>query len=118
MAHPPHITGQLNLFELRSSTPDVDRLVLYALGEFQARGKHLAGRELALDRLRGAFRRASERLSVTEPSDNEIAKSLEHLGAAVRAVPTFVAKHPFKIVISDELADFARSAYQALLTDD
>ena len=48
---------QLNLFDVK--TIEVEKILLYALGEFQSRGKVLADRELALDRLRGAFKRAA-----------------------------------------------------------
>ena len=55
---------QPTLFEeRRDESPDGgERLTLFALGEFQARGLTLANRELPLDRLRGALRRASEAL--------------------------------------------------------
>ncbi|MBA3600154.1 MAG: hypothetical protein H0W45_02780, partial [Acidobacteria bacterium] len=65
---------QPNLFEAESAASDIERILLYALGEFQSRGKVLADRELALDRLRGAFKRAAEKFGMEEFSDEEIAK--------------------------------------------
>jgi hypothetical protein len=87
---------------------DAERIVLYALGDFQARGLALAGRDLPLDRLRGALRRAAEALDAEELEDEQAATALGGLGAAVRRVPTFFAKHPFRVVVSDELAERAR----------
>lgn len=83
---------------------DAERVVLYALGDFQARGLALAGRELPLDRLRGALRRAAEALGVEELEDEQAAAALGSLGATVRRVPTFFAKHPFRVVVREELA--------------
>src|ERR1041384_2416577 len=56
-----------------------EQLLLYALGEFQARGKQLAARELPLDRLRGAIRRATETFDVAELTDEEAAAAFESL---------------------------------------
>ncbi|MCA1850687.1 MAG: hypothetical protein LC672_06485 [Acidobacteria bacterium] len=89
-----------------------ERLVLYALGEFQARGKALAERDLPLDRLRGALRRASEALGVAELSDEEAAAGFETLGAQVRRVPPFVAKHPYRVNVPPAVATRAREFYQ------
>lgn len=83
---------------------DATNLVLYALGDFQARGKVLAGRELPLDRLRGALRRAAESFGVDELDDEQAVSHLGALGAQVRRVPTFFAKHPYRITVSSELA--------------
>ena len=101
---------QPTLFEKRSGEGAVDasRVVLYALGDFQARGLALAGRELPLDRLRGALRRAAEALGVEELEDEQSAAALSSLGATVRRVPTFFAKHPFRVVVREELAERAR----------
>ncbi|HEX8559345.1 MAG TPA: hypothetical protein VF668_14675 [Pyrinomonadaceae bacterium] len=88
-----------------------ESLLLYALGEFQARGKALAGRDLPFDRLRGAFRRAAEALGAAELGDEEAAAALGALGAQVRRVPTFVAKHPFRVVVPDSLAERARAFF-------
>lgn len=87
---------------------DAERVVLYALGDFQARGLALAGRDLPLDRLRGALRRAAEALGVEELEDEQAAAALGSLGATVRRVPTFFAKHPFRVVVREELAERAR----------
>ena len=98
------------LFDAEKTADDVDagRVVLYALGDFQARGLSLAGRDLPLDRLRGALRRAAEAFGVDELGDEEAAAAFGSLGASVRRVPTFFAKHPFRVVVSDELAERAR----------
>ena len=85
--------------------------MLYALGEFQSRGKVLAERELALDRLRGAFKRASEKFEVEEFSDEKIAENLEKLGVKVKKVANFVAKHPFRVTVSIETAERAKFFY-------
>ena len=98
---------QPNLFEVETSAPEIERILLYALGEFQSRGKVLANRELALDRLRGAFKRAAERFGAAEFSDEEITKGLEKLDAKIVQVPSFVAKHPFRITIYQSLANRA-----------
>ena len=87
---------------------DAARLILYALGEFQERGKVLAGRDLPFDRLRGAFRRAAEALGEPELDDEATAAALAALGANVRRVPTFVAKHPFRVVVPQPLAEKSR----------
>ena len=106
---------QPTLFEKQSAHADTERIVLYALGDFQARGKVLAGRDLPLDRLRGALRRASEAHDVEELSDEEAVAAFGQLGADVRRVPPFVAKHPFRVIVSDELAERARRAYEEII---
>ena len=90
---------------------DDERVVLYALGDFQARGKVLAGRDLPLDRLRGAFRRAAEAFGARELGDEEAAAALTSLGANVRRVPNFFAKHPFRVVVPTPLAERARAFF-------
>ncbi len=92
-----------------------EQLALSALGEFQARGKALVDRELPLDRLRGALRRAAETLDVAELSDEAAAAVLDALGAQVRRVPPFVAKHPFRIIVPALLAARAREFYRQQL---
>ncbi len=109
---------QPNLFEAESAASDIERILLYALGEFQSRGKVLADRELALDRLRGAFKRAAEKFGMEEFSDEEIAKGLEKLDAKIIKVPNFVAKHPFRVTIQKDLAEQAKQIYQDSLDDD
>jgi hypothetical protein len=95
----------------KAGEPDAERIILYALGDFQQRGKVLAGRDLPFDRLRGAFRRAAETLGMPELEDEAAATALSALGANVRRVPTFVAKHPFRVVVSDELAEKSRTFF-------
>ncbi len=109
-------TNQPNLFD--TDTIGIEAVLLYALGEFQSRGKVLAERELALDRLRGAFKRAAEKYNLKEFSDEEIAKGLQKLDAKVIKVPNFVAKHPFRITIQIDLAEKAKQIYQETLKDD
>ena len=106
--------SQPNLFE-RHAAGEIDsrEVTLYALGEFQSRGKVLAERELALDRLRGALRRAAEEFNAEELSDEDAARALESLGATVRRVPTFFAKHPFRVVVPQTLAERARAEFEA-----
>ena len=107
---------QSTLFEKRSGgAADASRVVLYALGDFQARGLVLAGRDLPLDRLRGALRRATEAHGVEELSDEEAVAAFRSLGAEVRQVPPFVAKHPFRVIVPEELAERARLAYEEIL---
>jgi hypothetical protein len=108
---------QPNLFESEPKTVDAERLVLYALGEFQARKKELAGRELALDRLRGAFRRAAEQFETEELTDEVLANELEKLGAKVTRRPSFVAKHPFRVIIGEDLANHAAAFYQQAISE-
>lgn len=101
---------QPTFFEKDGSAGETDtsRLVLYALGDFQARGKVLAERDLPFDRLRGALRRAAEVFGADELGDEQAASALTSLGANVRRVPTFVAKHPFRVVVPASLAERAR----------
>jgi hypothetical protein len=94
---------------------DAEQLVLYALGDFQARGKVLAQRDLPLDRLRGALRRASDAHGVEELSDADAVAAFKALGAEVRQVPSFVAKHPFRIIVPTELAERSKLAYREIL---
>lgn len=112
------MNGQPNLFEIETSVPEIEKIALYALGEFQSRGKILAERELALDRLRGAFKRACEKFGTSELSDEKIAENLERLGANVKRVPSFVAKHPFRITASIQLANKAKEFYLESVKND
>ena len=107
---------QPTLFEEREATISTEELVLFALGDFQSRGKQLAERELALDRLLGAFRRAAELPGGRVPEDHEIATTLRELGAQVHEVPTFVAKHPFKVIVPIELAEKSAQFYREKLS--
>ena len=86
-------------------------VLLYALGDFQERGKVLAGRDLPFDRLRGAFRRAAEVFDIAELGDEEAAAALSALGAQVRRVPSFFAKHPFRVVVPAALAERAHAFF-------
>ena len=97
--------------ESKAGEPDTARIILYALGDFQARGKVLAGRDLPFDRLRGAFRRAAEAFGAPKLEDEVVAATLKALGADVRRVPTFFAKHPFRVVVPAPLAEKARSFF-------
>ena len=108
--------NQPTLFE--PNVIEVERLLLYALGEFQARGKILAERQLALDRLRGAFKRAAEKFQTAELSDEKLAETLEKLGARVVRKPSFVAKHPFRVTVSSVLALRAHEFYKQTLEND
>ena len=98
----------------RGGGADAERVVLYALGDFQARGKALAGRDLPLDRLRGALRRAADAFGADELGDEQAAAALSALGASVRRVPAFFAKHPFRVVVPDALAERARDYVKQL----
>lgn len=102
---------QPNLFE--DKTVEIEKILLFALGEFQSRGKVLANRELALDRLRGAFKRAAGEFVAEEFSDERLAAGLEKLGANVKRVPNFVAKHPFRVTIRQSLAERAFEFFKA-----
>jgi hypothetical protein len=108
--------AQPNLFETEKGAAETEKILLYALGEFQSRGKVLAERELPLDRLRGAFKRACEKYGVEEFADEKIAENLEKLGARVKRVPSFVAKHPYKITVLNDLAERAKEFYNQALT--
>lgn len=95
---------------------DDERLVLYALGNFQARGKVLAERDLPLDRLRGALRRATDAFGVEALDDERAVTLLASLGAQVQRRHSFAAKHPYHIIVPQELAERARSAYEQIIT--
>lgn len=91
---------------------DDERVVLYALGDFQSRGKVLIERDLPLDRLRGALKRAAEVFAVEDLDDERAVATLGQLGAQIRRVPTFVAKHPFRVTVPAQLAERARLLYE------
>lgn len=99
----------------KAHTLAAERIVICALGEFQARGKILANRELPLDRLRGALRRAAEAFDVEEMTDEQVATTLDALGASVRQVPSFVSKHPYRIIVHTELAEHAFRVYRGTI---
>jgi histone H3/H4 len=79
-------------------------------------GKVLAERPLPLDRLRGAFKRASEKFQTEELADEKIAETLEKLGARVVRKPSFVAKHPFQVTVNKDLADKAFELYKKTIS--
>jgi hypothetical protein len=108
---------QPTLFERKSGEGIIaeEQVVLYALGDFQARGKILAERDLPLDRLRGALKRACEAFGIDELSDVQSVAAFSALGAKVRQVPSFVAKHPFRVIVPTELAQRAADAYHELV---
>lgn len=102
---------QPTLFDENARAVEIEKVVLYALGDFQSRKKVLADRELALDRLRGAFKRACEKFGIAELGDESLVDALVKLGAKVTEVPPFVAKHPFRVSVPRDLADQAAAAY-------
>ena len=110
--------NQPTLFDVKSANKDIESVLLYALGEFQSRKKILAERELALDRLRGAFKRAAEKFVIEEISDEEIVENLESFGAKVVKLQSFIAKHPYRITVSTELAEKSLEFYKQKLEDD
>ncbi|MDQ1613590.1 MAG: hypothetical protein QOG00_3521 [Pyrinomonadaceae bacterium] len=105
---------QTELFKEQQTTDasHPDQVVLYALADFQLRGKALAERELPLDRLRGALRRAADALGVAELSDEDAAAAIQMLGGRVRRVPPYVAKHPFRVTVPAEVAERAKQFYR------
>ena len=105
------VMNQPSLFESKPENPQIEDVLLYALGDFQSRGLVLAERELPLDRLLGAFKRATEHFQIPELSDEQIAENLEKLGAKINKLPSFVAKHPFRITISENLAKRSNSFF-------
>lgn len=107
--------NQPNLFESKTQNFEAEKIILYALGDFQSRKKVLANRELALDRLRGAFKRACEVFGVGELSDEVLVETLEKLGANVKKRPSFVAKHPFNVTVHNGLAEQALEFYKGEL---
>jgi hypothetical protein len=106
---------QEKLFDSTTEIVSDERIVLYALGEFQARGKVLADRDLPLDRVRGALRRAADAFGIEMPSDERAVAALVSAGALVRRVPSFVAKHPFRVVVPISLAERAREFHQEFI---
>jgi len=101
---------QPKLFEKTSPRTEIENITLYALGDFQSRGKVLAERRVALDRLLGAFKRACEKFGLESLPDERIVESLEKLGAKVERLAGFVAKHPFRVTIPTVLAENARAS--------
>ncbi len=104
--------NQLTLFAVKTDEGETEKVILFALGEFQSRGFELIDRELALDRLRGAFKRAAEKFGYEEFPDEKIADVLKNLGAKIVKVPSYVAKHPFRVTVNHELAVRALEIYR------
>lgn len=103
---------QPKLFEKPAETVDLETVILYALGDFQSRGKVLANRELAFDRLRGAFLRAFQKFGIPEVSDDQVVQTLITLGATVNEIPKFVAKRPFRITVDSKTASAANNLFR------
>ncbi len=103
--------AQKSLFE--TDRADTDIVLLYALGDFQNRGFELIGRRLPLDRLLGAFKRGFEQFGVEEISDDKIAEGLKRLGAKIEKVPSYVAKHPFRVTVYEQLATKSLEIYKS-----
>ena len=110
--------NQPKLFDPQTENAEIEKVLLYALGEFQARKKVLAERELALDRLRGAFKRATDKFGIDEMQDEELAENLEKLGTKVVRLQSFIAKHPFRVTVSNDLAFRAKEFYNQTLEND
>lgn len=110
--------NQPTLFETNAESEQVEQILLYALGEFQSRGFVLADRELPLDRLLGAFKRAAEHFQISDLTDTQIAENLERIGAKIKRLPGFVAKHPFRITVSNSLAEISSEVYNKSLKND
>jgi hypothetical protein len=102
--------------ESQQSAVDDGQLVLYALGDFQARGLVLAGRDLPLDRLRGALRRAAESFGLEQLSDEQAVSTLAALGAQVQRRHPFAAKHPYHVIVPADLAERAARIYEEMTT--
>ena len=102
---------QPKLFEQPLERVSIEDVLLYALGDFQSRGKVLADRELALDRLHGAFLRAFEKFGIAELPDEQIVEGLKNLGATVVEVPSFVAKRPYRVTVSTEIGGRAFESF-------
>lgn len=102
---------QPTLFEKTTDTIEVKNILLYALGEFQSRGHVLADRELALDRLHGAFVRAGAKFGLPELNDETVANGLRELGAVVKEIPSFFAKRPFRVIVPKGLSMHAAGVY-------
>lgn len=103
--------NQPTLFESNAEGEKIEEILHYALGEFQSRGFVLAERELPLDRLLGAFKRAAEHFKISELTDEQIAENLEKIGAKINRLPSFVAKHPYRITVSNSLAEKSAEVY-------
>lgn len=104
--------NQPKLFEQSTDSVALEDVLLYALGDFQSRGKVLANRELALDRLRGAFLRAFTKFGIVELSEEEIVVGLKNLGANVVEVPNYVAKRPYRVTVNEQTGELASELFR------
>lgn len=104
---------QPTLFDTNNRDDVAEKVILFALGDFQSRGFQLVDRELALDRLRGAFKRATDLFEMEEFSDEDATKILSGLGASVKEIPSYVATHPFRVTVDSELANIASKVYES-----
>jgi len=105
--------NQPTLFDQKKQAAKTEKVLLFALGDFQERGFELIGRTLPLDRLLGAFKRAFEHFGVNELTDEKIAETLEKLGAKIQRVPSYVAKHPFRVTVFEDLAANGLEIYKS-----
>ncbi|MER3632581.1 MAG: hypothetical protein C4325_10810 [Blastocatellia bacterium] len=95
---------QGTLLDTARPSVKVETVVLYALGDFQARW-------LPFDRLRGAFSRASKQLGCEVAPIQDILAELKYIGAEIIDLPDFMAKWPYRIRIPDELARRAAATF-------
>lgn len=102
---------QGTLLDTARPSVKVETVVLYALGDFQARGHRLSGRWLPFDRLRGAFSRACKQLGCEVAPIQDILAELKYIGAEIIDLPDFMAKWPYRIRIPDELARRAAATF-------
>lgn len=107
-------SAQPSLFDRPAPSAPLEEVLLYALGEFQARGHKLSGRELALDRLRHAIDRACDELRIERLSDEAAASLLKRAGARVVEIPNYFAKRPYRITVPAALASSALTVYHQL----
>ncbi len=95
ISRPMEIAPQPSLFDRPTMPVPLEQVILFALGEFQARGHKLADREFALDRLRHAFDRSCEKFGMPQSSDQKLASLLGKNGAKVVEIPIYFAKRPY-----------------------
>lgn len=105
---------QLGLFDSPAQTIPLEDVILFALGEFQSRGHKLAGRELALDRLRHAIDRACNKFGIETPADESVAAQLRAAGADVVEIPDYFAKRPYRVTVPVALASSALTVYHRI----
>jgi hypothetical protein len=104
--------NQPKLFDQITDSVALEDVLLYALGDFQSRGKVLADRELALDRLHGAFLRAFTKLGIAEPSEEDIVNCLRKIGVRVIEIPNFVAKRPYRVTVNEQTGERASELFR------